>query len=280
MQQLQDNLKIGIIGLGLIGGSIYKCLVEQEFKNIFVNTSNSETIAHVRSEGFVAEVGIKVLQDCDVVFVCSPISETFNMVTRVFEINPSAIIVDVASLKLDILNNVNALEGCKFIGSHPMAGTEHVGFKNSFAELFVGAKWVLTPSNHVGSDEIELIKKLIKICGANSLIMNAQEHDEAVAMISHAPMLIAQGLMGATKENDVALKLAASGFRDMTRLALSNKIMAQDMLTLNKNNIKNALEKVVGEAQKLLQSDYFNENIDKIVDVRKKLYNEAGKNIR
>ncbi len=279
MQQLQNSFKIGITGMGLIGGSIYKCLVKNGFKNIFAHTSNDETLAQINCDGFIADRNIEVLKDCDLVFVCSPISETFHVIKKVFEINKNAIIVDVASLKAEILEKANELVGCKFIGSHPMAGTEHAGFKNAFAELFEGAKWVLTPSNAASAEDIELLKKLIVLIGATPIEMEPKSHDETVAMISHAPMLIAQALMGAATNEDFELKLAASGFRDMTRLAVSNKIMAKDMLSLNKQNIKNSLEKMIAEANKLLQTDYFEANIDKIIETRRNLYNEEGKNV-
>ena len=85
---------------------------------------------------------ISVLNECEVIFVCSPISKTVEKIKKVFDINKTALFVDVASLKSDIINEIEKIENCKFIGSHPMAGTENSGFSASFAELFQGAKWL------------------------------------------------------------------------------------------------------------------------------------------
>jgi len=279
MQKLQNNLKIGISALGLIGGSLFKSLKNNGFKNIYTYTQNDKTISSVIAEGFYADKNIEILKDCDLIFVCNPISVTAQIVKNIWAINPNAIIADVASLKADILAEIENTTTCKFIGSHPMAGTENSGFEASFDSLFNGAKWVLTPSKHVTEEEVNLLKLIIKTTGAIPLIMDAKEHDKAVALISHTPMLLAQALMNSAMENNSALKLASSGFRDMTRLALSNKVMANDMLNLNKENIQKTLQLIIQNANKLLAQDYFAENIDKIIESRKNLYNAEGKNI-
>ena len=279
MQQLQNSLKIGITGLGLIGGSIYKSFKESGFKNIFIHTTNSKTAETIKNDGFIVSTNIAVLNGCDLIFVCSPISETTKMIKQIWSINNNAIYIDVASLKADILSDIENTTTCKFIGSHPMAGTENSGFDASMASLFNGAKWVLTPSKFVSQDEISFVRKLIETTGAKVLQMDAIAHDKAVALISHAPMLVAQGIMQATLDETDAKILAASGFRDMTRLALSNKVMAKDMLTLNKANIKEALENIIKSANALLDDEFFADNIDNIIDARKSMYNKDGKNI-
>lgn len=279
MQKLQNNLKIGISALGLIGGSIYKSLKKQGFVKLFAHTNNQKTVEIIKSEGFFADNEISILKNCDLIFVCSPISETIRMIKEINKINPSAIIADVASLKANILQEIETTTSCKFIGTHPMAGTENSGFGAAFADLFEGAKWVITPSKNVAEEDVSLLMQIIKCMGADIISMDANKHDEAVAFISHAPMLIAQALMSSVVDNKEALALAASGFRDMTRLSMSNKLMAKDMLLLNKNNIELTLKKIIANAQNLLEQDFFDENIDKIIDLRKSLYNNEGKNI-
>ncbi|MCQ2957725.1 MAG: prephenate dehydrogenase/arogenate dehydrogenase family protein [Candidatus Gastranaerophilales bacterium] len=274
-----NNLKIGIAGLGLIGGSIYKTLYAHGFKNLYCLTSNENTLKDIVSDGFHASDKTDVLIDCDLIFICSPISQTVNMIKKCFEINKDAIYVDVASLKKNILSEIeNGMPDCKFIGSHPMAGTENSGFDASFAGLFEDATWVITPSRNVENEDIIFLIDIISNLGANVVELNADEHDKAVALISHTPMLLSQALMSSALDNDVALSLALCGFRDMTRLSMSNKIMAKDMLNLNRDNIKESLQLIIDRAQKLLNSDYFDENIDKIIETRKNLYTELGKN--
>lgn len=278
MQQLNDNFKIGVYSLGLIGGSIIKGLKRAGGASLFACTRNQETVKTLADEGICASVSPEILKECDIIFVCSPISKTVDAIKELFAINPNALFVDVASLKSEIINGVQKIEGCRFVGSHPMAGTEHSGFNASFAELFEDAVWVLIPTNTSSEDDLNLLNLIITMLGAQVVILDAQEHDKAVAKISHLPMLLAQSLILSAKDDEKALALAASGFRDTTRLAMSNKVMAKDMLSLNKVNIKSVLEDVVKNAQELLSSDFFDENIDKIVSCRTKLYNLSGKN--
>ena len=169
-------------------------------------------------------------------------------------------------------------DGCKFIGSHPMAGTENSGFDSSFAELFTGAKWVITPSKNVSDSEVNMLQEFIVSCRAIPIVMEAKLHDEVVAMISHTPMLLAQALMHSVQDDNAKL-LAASGFRDMTRLAMSNKLMATDMLQMNNKNIQKSLQLIIDNAQRLLDAGYFSQNIDTIIADRQTLYDESGKNI-
>jgi len=277
--QTANNLKIGIVGLGLIGGSLYKNLVKNSFTNLYIYTQNQQTLSSILTNGNKASDNIDILKECEVIFVCSPISKTVKMIKNIFNINKTAIFVDVASLKSDILEEVEKLENCKFIGSHPMAGTENSGFSASFPELFEDAKWIITPSKNVSEDDINTIKNIINYTGANVVEMDAKEHDKAVALISHTPLLLSQALMLTTLDKDNAKLLASSGFRDMTRLSMSNKIMAEDMLTLNTENIKSSLQNIIDNANALLNSEFFNNNIEKIIAERKNLYNNEGKNI-
>ena len=148
-----------------------------------------------------------------------------------------------------------------------MAGTEKKGFENSFEGLFINAKWVITPV--FGSDDklIDIIKKL----GAIPIIATPEKHDEAVALISHMPMLIAQAIFKTASENPLALEIASSGFRDMTRLAMSNEEMANDMITMNAENIQNSLLKLYKSIGDLTNSNYF-EQITEIKLNRQKMF--------
>ena len=120
-----------------------------------------------------------------------------------------------------------------------MAGTEHSGWSNSFPELFKGARWAITPLGNKVLPEQEILENIIKELGAEPIITSADEHDRAVALISHFPMVVAQALCKSIKDNSLAQALASSGFRDTTRLALSNIEMASDMVDLNQVNIEN-----------------------------------------
>ena len=256
-------MKIGVIGLGLIGGSIFKKLKE---------LNKYEVIGVSRSvKGVDISDNYKAIEDCDVVFVCTPMSVTLDILDKLENyVNHKAVVTDVCSLKGFVSKkkyNYN------FIPSHPMAGTENSGWESSFPELFKNAKWVITPINGEISDKQEILEKLIEDMGAKVIITTPDEHDKAVALISHMPMVIAQALCENIRDNQLAQTLASSGFRDTTRLALSNTQMAADMVNMNRENIELALDSLTESLNKLLNEDY-PQKIETIKSFRKALYNK------
>ncbi len=257
--------KFGVIGLGLIGGSIFKDLKSLGYDVIAVSKSqNGENIFK----------NYDALKDRDIVFVCTPMNKTLAVLDELEGIlSADTVVTDVCSLKEFVCKKERPY--C-FIPSHPMAGTEHKGFENSFEGLFKNAKWVLTPyfsteaesSNFKRVDGlVEIIKKL----GATPLFTTSKKHDEAAAMISHMPMLIAQALFQAASNNPLALEMAASGFRDMTRLALSNEEMAVDMISMNSENIEQAILKLYKSVGDLTGGNY-PEMISEIKAKRSKMF--------
>ena len=152
-----------------------------------------------------------------------------------------------------------------------MAGTENKGFESSFEGLFKGATWVLTPFATTKETDINKLKAVIEKLGAKPLTTTPQEHDEAAALISHMPMLVAQALFKAASDNKLAIQMASSGFRDMTRLALSNEEMANDMINLNHKNIETAILKLYKSIGELTHSDY-QAQITEIKKLRSKMF--------
>ena len=250
-------MKIGIIGLGLIGGSLFKDL-SKDYDVIAVSKSQS-------GERIYKEYDI--LKDRDLIFVCSPMNKTLGILDELEDIlSDSTIVCDVCSLKEFVCKKKRPY---KFIPTHPMAGTEHKGFENSFGGLFKGAKWVIINNDY--KYETEKLCEVIKYLGASPVFAEAAEHDEAAALISHMPMVLAQALMLTAKDNLLAMKIAASGFRDMTRLALSNEEMACDMVSMNHKNIEQAilsLYKSVGE----LTSGNYPKIISELKQIRSNMY--------
>lgn len=267
-------MKIGIISLGLIGGSLLKKLSTTD-NELYAVTRNKETIEKARKYCNDISCDISILKDCDVVFVASPINKISSILDELEEIvSENCIVLDCASVKEFVSNKKYKY---KFIGSHPMAGTEQNGFDASFEELFIGAKWVLTPNEYSDEKTIEQAEEIISLTGAEPILADAKEHDEAVALISHMPLLIAQSLFASVKDNKLALKLAASGFRDMTRLAMSNLEMAQDMRNYNTKNIELALEKLYSSIN-FLKNTKDTEIFTDIKLIRKSMYSKEGKN--
>lgn len=275
---LKTPKKIGIIGLGLIGGSLLKALQGKEYE-LFAVTRNQNSINSILENNLAKEASsdISILKNMDVIFVATPIDYTIKTIEEAFKIAPDALFCDLASVKGFILDFANTNPQLNFIGLHPMAGTEHQGFEHSSKNMFDGSNWAVIPSNFTKKSSIDWICTFIKNINANPIFCTAKEHDLAVSEISHFPMILAQVLFSQT-ENPLSKKLASSGFRDMTRLAMSNEKMAQDMLKYNKTAIKETFEK-------------FNKNLSFFIDFyekmplfeikqnRQQMYSKDGKNI-
>ena len=254
-------MKIGVVGLGLIGGSIFKSLSLLD-KYELVGVSSSVKAENISSD-------YNTLIDCDLVFVCTPMNVTLEILEKLDAILSSkTIVADTCSLKGFVSKN---LYNYKFIPSHPMAGTEHSGWDSSFVGLFNGAKWVITPINGEILQEQEILESVISDLGAEIIITTPEAHDEAVAYISHMPLILSQALCQNIKDDKLAQLLAASGFRDMTRLALSNLQMASDMLEYNHENILKALNATEKSLKTLLNLNYKTTS-ESIKEFRKNLY--------
>lgn len=267
--------KIGIVGLGLIGGSIFKSLTALGYDVTAVSNSMKGILPNISDD-------YDILKDREIVFVCTPMNKTLR-VLEVLEciLSPDTIVTDVCSLKGFVCGKERSY---RFIPSHPMAGTEHKGFENSFDGLFKGAKWVITPcftpdmsgGHNIPQVENEInpreeLEAVIKDMGAEIVIASPKEHDEAVALISHMPMVVSQALFLAASENPLALDIASSGFRDMTRLAMSNEEMACDMVSLNHENIEKAILRLYKAMGDLTRGNYPN-TISKIKEQRSEMF--------
>ena len=260
------RLKIGILGLGLIGGSILKALHDLNKYSLYAVSKSSSDKAKEYCE--VSSSDINILSDCNVVFVCSRMDvaqRDLNSLNGV--VRNDTIVTDVCSIKGFLKSDYKY----NYIPSHPMAGTEFSGSKNSFAELFAGAKWVMMKEN-------ETLRNLIIEMGAKPLIMSANVHDASAAEISHLPMLLSMALFNFAK--DESKKIASSGFRDTTRLAMTNADLAADMLKFNRENIISSYKKFAMEFERLLglNEEEFKKEVAIIAQKRANMYDENGKN--
>ena len=250
-------MKIGIIGLGLIGGSLLKDLRKNHDVIAVSQSQNGENIYKT----------CEVLKDRDIIFVCSAMNKVLGILDELEKFVPeTTVVTDVCSLKEFVCQKERPY---KFIPSHPMAGTEHKGFENSFEGLFKNAKWVVI--NNKYKDETDKLCSIIKELGAEPVFADAKEHDRAAALISHMPMVLAQALVLSVKDNPLAMKIAASGFRDMTRLALSNEEMACDMVAMNHKNIEQAILKLYSSVGELTSGNY-PEIISELKQIRSNMY--------
>ena len=250
------NHKIGFIGLGLIGGSIARA-VRQYFPDyeIVAFDKNKETLALATQES-VIDVAATTIDDnfrnCRYLFLCAPVSYNTAYLRQIREyLHDDCILTDVGSVKTNIHKEVEAL-GIEryFIGGHPMAGSERVGFANSKASLLENAYYILTPTARVSREKVEAYRNLVAGMGAIPLILDCRKHDYVTAAISHLPHIIASSLVNLIQDQDDSeeqmKRLAAGGFKDITRIASSSPAMWQQICLTNGSNISSLLTDYIG----------------------------------
>lgn len=243
--------KIGFIGLGLIGGSIAKA-----FRRYYPDCEliafdkNKETLALAIQDGTVDAVCSTIdihFQDCDYIFLCAPISYNAAYLHQLKEwIGPDCVVTDVGSVKTSIHEEAELLGmGAQFIGGHPMAGSEKSGFVNAKAHLIENAYYILTPSSQVPAERVADFQALIASLHAIPLVLDYTEHDYVTGAISHLPHILAACLVNFVREADgqeeLMKRLAAGGFKDITRIASSSPIMWQQICLKNRDNISRIL---------------------------------------
>jgi prephenate dehydrogenase len=166
--------------------------------------------------------------------------------------SPLRVVTDVASTKGGI---VAAVEHPRFVGGHPMAGSEQEGVDGADADLFLGATWVLTPGQGTSGDAYSQVQALVRSLGANPVAVEPRRHDQLVALVSHAPHLTAAALMNlaadASASDATLLRLAAGGFRDMTRIAAGHPGIWPDIVADNREAILAALDNLTTTLDKL-----------------------------
>ncbi len=260
-------MKIAIIGLGVIGGSLGLAIKQNNPHVVIVGFDSPRVLRRARKQKAIdisAPSLRSAVSDADIVFVCTPVESILKLLPKISRfISPQTIVTDVGSVKGVIQSCAKkcfSLGGI-LIGVHPMAGSEGSGIEYADELLFQNAVYVLCPFPG-GRKKIQPLVSLLKSIGARILTMDAREHDRVAAAISHLPQLIAVSLMDhaarKNKRNPAFLQLAAGGFRDMTRIASSPFYVWKDILSNNRDEARQALgefEKLLGQFRKgLLQS--------------------------
>lgn len=246
--------KIGVIGLGIIGGSIVKAVKRKGLcQTVVAYDQDINTLELALKEGTIHEAASGIdnsFKDCEIIFVCIPVKQIPEIVKRLNGIiDNNCILTDVGSTKADIMKAVRSLNlSCPFIGGHPMAGSEASGYKASRHTLFENAFYVLTPMDRTAEIYVNKLSEFLKLLGALPIIVDPENHDYATAAISHVPHVIASALVNTIKELDGSDKLmhtlAAGGFRDITRIASSEPSIWENICLTNKDNIIKVLDEL------------------------------------
>ena len=226
-------MQVAIIGLGLIGGSIGLALKQENEPawEIVGYTRRRETAATALSLGAIdrAATNLKdAVKDAELVIITTPVLTIKEILSQMAPYLPhSCIITDTASTKVQVMKWAGEILPPKvyFIGGHPMAGKETYGIEAAEIGLFQGCVYCLSPAEKTPPEAVDEVINVGKKLGAMPLLIDAQEHDDLVAGISHLPLLLSAALVSATAKDpswDKMSRLAASGYRDLTRLASGN----------------------------------------------------------
>ena len=249
------KLTCGFIGLGLIGGSIAKALkASVPDVEIIAYDVNRDSLALALREGVVdrAPDGIgESFSGCSYLFLCAPVQKNDENLRAVKEtLSEDCILTDVGSVKSAIHEAVAAagLED-RFIGGHPMAGSERIGYANSKASLLENAYYILTPASSVPAGRVEAFRRLVEGMGAIPLVLEPRLHDYVTGAISHLPHVVAASLVNLIRESDseegIMRMVAAGGFKDITRIASSSPVMWQQICLTNGKNISDLLSRYI-----------------------------------
>ena len=239
MNTVDHTRTANVVGLGLIGGSIALALRERGWE-VYGSDLDDEVSRRAQYEGIISEIGIA--QEAEITIVAVPVTASVDVVREMLE-TTSGVVTDVGSVKAPICESIHDK---RFIGGHPMAGSELEGLDAADPQMFDGAIWVLTPDLEADDENFAVVTSLVREVGSEVVALSPTEHDRLVAVVSHLPHLTAASLMSLaqdrSEEHASLLRLAAGGFRDMTRIASGSPRIWIDICQENRVAILEAID--------------------------------------
>ena len=244
----KPSKNIGIVGLGLIGGSLGLDL--QKLGHTVYGISHREKTAKKARERKLANfvsTDPTVLKNCSIIYIALPLEQLINPSSILINAIPkNAVVSDVGSVKVPILNTWSKLHP-RFVASHPMTGTEESGVNAGQHNLFKNKPWVVTPDKATDQKALEVIHQISLSLGCRWISAEAEIHDEAVGLISHLPVFISAALLNTLREDinpslySLAKSIASSGFADTSRVGGGNPKLGVSMAKFNKKNLMKSL---------------------------------------
>lgn len=234
--------RANVVGVGLIGGSIGAALRRSGW-HVTGADHDPDRIARALELGVLDEAGLD--PDAEISFIATPVQSIAEAASKTLA-GSLGLVTDVGSVKAPI---VAAVDDPRFVGGHPMAGSEQEGVEGADPDLFEGAVWVLTPTAGTDDAAYARVRSIVSGLGAEVLELPPQRHDEFVAVVSHVPHLTAASLMRIADEqadeHAALLRLAAGGFRDMTRIASGHPGIWPDICAENRTAIVSGLDRLI-----------------------------------
>ena len=250
--------RIAIIGLGLIGGSMGLALKKVADLELVGFARRPEVASKALSIGAVDRAEgnlLSAVEEASLVIIATPVVAIKEILAQIGErLSQGCIVTDTASTKAQVMGWAEEFlpSSVSFIGGHPMAGKEASGIEAADADLFAGCTYCLVPGRRATTEAINVVEGLVGQIGAKPIFLDASEHDSLVAAISHLPLLLSAALVSATTRSPSwpkMAKLAATGFRDLTRLASGNPEMSRDICLTNREPILHWIDEYIKELE-------------------------------
>ena len=239
--------KIGIVGLGLMGGSLSLALQKTSIKHYFIGLDhNPQHCIEARELGLVDEIvdSLNGLDDCDIVILTIPVDGIIAIAQQLHPTNPDCTVIDFGSTKAKISESIPKKTRHFFVTAHPMTGTEKFGPSAALPDLYEGKVVVLCDMEKSGHIQQTRAQKLFTSIGMKLVFMDAKAHDRHAAFISHMPHALSYALANAVmrqEDPESIVALAGGGFKDMSRIAKSSPNMWEDIFRQNKENLLEAI---------------------------------------
>ncbi|MBV8815063.1 MAG: prephenate dehydrogenase/arogenate dehydrogenase family protein [Verrucomicrobia bacterium] len=249
-------LNVGVVGTGLIGGSIALAGIRAGYR-VFVYESGGSAVHTILGQAIRATDLANLAESSDLVFIATPISVITDIAkTLASGIRPGSLVSDVASVKGPVFRALSEIFGqrCFYIPSHPMAGSEKSGLEAARVNLFEGAVTLLCPDACPDQSALERLSQFWKRAGSSPLVLDVPTHDRLVAAVSHLPHLLAAILMlHATRSAPEGLSLSGGGFRDSTRIAAGSPDLWKEILLANRSDLLTNLYRYRGAVDEAIQ---------------------------
>lgn len=250
--------KLVVIGVGLIGGSFALALKKARAVGHVVGVGRTRrNLALALRNGIIDEIAAdagRAVRDADFVFLGTPVGQMARIMSRIAPgLSPRAVVTDGGSTKQDIIAHARHQLGphyARFVPSHPIAGTENSGAAAAQADLFRDRNVILTPQAETAAGALRTVRAAWQQCGARLIQLDAREHDEILAAVSHLPHVVAFALVNALARRDNARKLfrhSGGGLRDTVRIAGSSPEMWRDICLANREALLGALDGYAAE---------------------------------
>lgn len=263
-----SRIRVAILGLGLIGGSLGLAFRQSETNNVEVTgyarrAATGELALAMGAVDTMAETPQQAVLGADFVFICTPVLQMLSMAEAVLPaMKPGAVLTDVGSTKGWFMQKISHLlpPHIHYIGGHPMAGRERSGMEAAQPDLFQDKWFIFTPFTDTPPELLNRLRQLISLTGAKTAELDEQTHDQITAVISHVPHVVAAGLVHLLrKQNDPGqtARFIGGGFRDTTRIASSDADMWADICMTNSDNIAAELDAaadLLANAAKMIRS--------------------------